>query len=157
MSIQKTIWIAVGCPLMGVVVTLLPISQAKAVEPIYTTWYSEIAIKGYDPVAYFTSGKAIKGKPKFTIKWRGAIWQFSNAKHRQLFFKAPEQYAPQYGGYCAYAVANNTTAGVDPEKFILHEGRLYLNYNAKINRKWREGMEWYIKQADQNWPHMVEE
>ena len=72
------------------------VSQAKA--PINTNWQG-VAIKGYDPVAYFTMGEPVKGIKEFEIQWKGAKWRFSSAAHRDLFTDNPEKYAPQYGGY----------------------------------------------------------
>ncbi len=130
---------------------------AAAVEPVNTTFFGKVAIKGYDPVAYFTMDAAVKGSKQYAFQWRGASWHFSMQEHLDMFKEAPEKYAPQYGGYCAYAVAQNDTANIDPAQFTVHDGKLYLNYNKKINKKWLAEKETYVKQADAYWPGLLEE
>lgn len=129
---------------------------ASAVEPINTTLLGNVAIKGYDPVAYFTKNAAVKGDRKYRHEWRGANWHFSTQEHLDMFQQAPEKYAPQYGGYCAYAVAQNDTANIDPTQFTIHDGKLYLNYNKKINQKWLANKAPFIEQADKYWPGLVD-
>lgn len=123
-----------------------------ALDPVYTSWYSNLAIKGYDPVAYFTDNKPVKGDAEFEFDWQGATWRFSSDDNRQRFINDPEEYAPQYGGYCAYAVAENNTAGIDPSQFSIVDGKLYLNYSQKIQNKWLLKQQYYIEQANKNWP-----
>lgn len=126
-------------------------AQAQAVN---TGWFSNVAIKGYDPVAYFTESRAVKGNKAHSVNWRGARWLFSSADNKQSFAANPEQYAPQYGGFCAWAVARGDRAGIDPQQFTVHEGRLYLNYNADIQQQWTADKAALIKAADQQWPQM---
>ena len=87
-------------------------TQAFAVEPVYTSFFSNKAIKGYDTVAYFTENKAVEGQAAFSTDYQGAKWLFSSQENLDLFIADPEKYAPQYGGYCAYAVAQNSTASI---------------------------------------------
>ena len=129
---------------------------ANAVEPVNTTFFGNVAIKGYDPVAYFTMDKAVKGKKSHAFQWRGASWHFSMQEHLEMFAEEPEKYAPQYGGYCAYAVAENDTANIDPTEFTVYDGKLYLNYNHKINKKWLADKDGYIREADKHWPGLVD-
>ena len=91
---------------------------------------------------------------KFSFTWRDIIWQFASAQHRDLFAKAPEKYAPQYGGYCAYAVSENHTADIDPEAWRIIEGKLYLNYSKSVQQMWLKEPEARIRRADQNWPNL---
>lgn len=128
-----------------------------AMEPVYTPWYSDTAIKGYDVVAYFTEGRAVKGEQRFQFRWRDANWLFASAAHLDAFMVDPERFTPQYGGFCAFGVAEGHAIGVDPEQFTVHNGKLYLNFNASVNRKWREHMENYISTADEKWPEMVQQ
>ncbi|MGB5324031.1 MAG: YHS domain-containing (seleno)protein [Pseudomonadales bacterium] len=121
-----------------------------------TTLFGNLAIEGYDPVAYFQLDQAVKGAQKFEYQWQGATWRFSSEQNRSLFEANPGYYAPQYGGYCAYAVAQNKTAGIDPEQFTIENDKLYLNYNAKIRKKWLENRAMFIEQADSNWPNVIE-
>jgi YHS domain-containing protein len=117
---------------------------------------SGAAIRGYDPVAYFTSSKSVKGSKEFTAQWRGATWHFASADHRDRFAAAPEKYAPQYGGYCAYGVAQGYTVSIDPAAWSVVDGKLYLNYSASVRRTWEKDIPSYIRKADANWPKALE-
>jgi YHS domain-containing protein len=114
-----------------------------------------IAIKGYDPVAYFTKGDPVKGSAEYQHEWNSAIWYFSSAEHRDMFIAEPEKYAPQYGGYCAYAVSQDETANIDPKSWKIVDGKLYLNLNKRIHRKWEKDIPGYIEKADKNWPGVL--
>lgn len=130
--------------------------SAAAKDAINSTLFGNLAIEGFDTVAYFTDNRAVKGNRQFETTWMDATWRFSSAQNRDLFAANPEQYAPQYGGYCAYAVAQNSTAGIEPEQFEIVDGKLYLNYNAKIKTLWLEMRDDYILAADSNWPGVIE-
>ena len=125
---------------------------SAAVDPIYTGFFSKEAIDGYDAVAYFTEGRPVEGSKDYTFEYQGAIWRFASQEHLDMFKADPEAYAPQYGGYCAYAVANGDTASAEPDLWTIHNGKLYLNYNRRINQEFRSNIDAYIKQADTNWP-----
>lgn len=107
-----------------------------------------IAIRGYDTVAYFTQGKPVEGNDKFTTQWSDATWKFSSQEHLDLFSAEPEKYAPQYGGYCAYGVANESLVKIEPEQWSIVDDKLYLNYNAKLNREWKKDIAGYVAKAD---------
>lgn len=126
-----------------------------ASDAINTGWFNNTAIKGYDTVAYFTEKKPVKGSKKFQHTWQEATWHFSGEEHLALFKNNPEKYAPQYGGYCAYAVAQGDLAGIDPSQFTVMNKKLYLNYNRDIQQKWLKKPVAYINQADQNWPKVL--
>ncbi len=113
-----------------------------------------VAIKGYDPVAYFIKGEAVEGSEEFTVEYEDAVWQFSSPEHRDLFLADPEKYAPAYGGYCAWAVSNGDFADIDPEQWVIHEGTLYLNFDARTNRRFNEDLPGNIQKAESNWPEM---
>ncbi|CAM2930411.1 YHS domain-containing (seleno)protein [Moritella viscosa] len=146
---------------MKYIIKLLVISSlifsfnSFAKDPIYTGYFSSKAVSGYDTVAYFTQSKAVKGLKKFTYEYKGEDWYFSNSQHLALFKQEPTKYAPQYGGYCAYAVANNGTASTDPTQWTIVNGKLYLNYNADIRQQWLKDKLNFIVKADQNWPHVL--
>ena len=125
------------------------VSAAK-VDPIYT--HSGFAIGGYDPVAYHDKGEALKGSPPFSYQWRGATWLFSSTENLARFQADPERYAPQYGGYCAYAVSQGHTASIDPEAWKIVNGKLYLNYSKSVKSKWEQDVPGNIRKADMNWP-----
>ncbi|MCV6604747.1 MAG: YHS domain-containing protein [Porticoccaceae bacterium] len=135
---------------------LLTAPFSHAVDAINTGFWGNTAIKGYDPVAYFTENKAVKGSKKFQYEWMDASWRFSSRENLERFRAAPEKYAPQYGGYCAYAVAKNDTAGIDPKQFTIVDGKLYLNYNKSINDKWLQQRDSFIRDADRHWPGLLD-
>ncbi|MGS2718507.1 YHS domain-containing (seleno)protein [Eionea flava] len=141
----------------GLFFLLLFSFSATATEPIYTGGSAKAAIRGYDTVAYFTEGKAVKGNKEISYEYLGATWWFSSEEHRQLFIDSPEAYAPQYGGYCAYAVSRNTTASIKPKVFNIHKGKLYLNYNKGVQKRWLKNKEERISNADNYWPELVNE
>lgn len=113
-----------------------------------------LMIDGYDPVAYFTERKPVKGLKGFEYQWMEATWRFASKENLELFKEDPEKYAPQYGGYCAYAVSQGYTAKVDPEAWDIVDGKLYLNYSKSVQKKWRKKRDEYIILADKNWPEL---
>lgn len=129
-------------------------SFASAGEKINTGWLSDVAIEGYDTVAYHTLQKAIKGSKKFEVKYKDATWRFANLENKKLFEAEPEKYLPQYGGFCAFAVAHDSTAGIDPEVFAIENGKLYLNYSKSVGEKWSANKAEFIEKADANWEHL---
>ncbi len=128
---------------------------AAAIDPIYTGFLSDTAAGGYDPVAYFSEGKPVAGSAEHSHQWMGASWRFASAENKALFASDPERYAPQYGGYCAYAVANGATAPGDPEVWKIVDGKLYLNVSRGIQDEWQKDVPGYIRRADENWPALL--
>ena len=124
---------------------------AHAEDPIYTNWRG-LALSGYDPVAYFTQGKPVPGSSEHELEWMGATWRFASAGSLAAFRADPTRYAPQYGGYCAWAVAQGYTASADPEAWRIVDGRLYLNYDADVQKKWEADIPGFIARADRSWP-----
>ncbi len=112
------------------------------------------AIEGYDPVAYFTDGKAVPGKDGITHEWMGATWKFANAEHRDAFAADPGKYAPQYGGFCAWAVSQGYTAKIDPAAWRIENGKLYLNYSKSVQARWAKDIPGNVAKADANWPEI---
>jgi YHS domain-containing protein len=113
-----------------------------------------VAIKGYDPVAYFEQSRPVMGSAQFTYSYMGATWWFANAADRDQFAQAPQKYAPQFGGYCAYAVSENHTANIDPDAWTIVDGKLYLNYSKGVQKKWAEDQSRRIDVGDKNWPSL---
>lgn len=111
-----------------------------------------VALHGYDAVAYFTDGKAVAGLPQFETAWSGATWRFASAANRDRFARTPEQFAPQFGGYCAWAVSRNYTADIDPNAFAVVDGKLYVNYSSLIQARWRLSRDENIQKGHANWP-----
>lgn len=136
-------------------VALAGAAAAHALSPVNKTLLGGLALDGYDPVAYFTDGKPVEGSKELTLEWNGATWRFASAAHRDEFKKTPEKYAPQYGGYCAWAVSQNYTADSDPEAWTIVDGKLYLNYDRKVMEKWKQDVPGNIAKADVNWPKLV--
>ncbi len=133
---------------------LLP-GQVLAKDEIFTGFWDNLAVSGYDPVAYFTESKPVEGKSKYSYEYKGAEWRFSSQEDLDKFVANPEKNAPQYGGYCAWAVAHNTTAKTDPTQWTIVDDKLYLNYDADIQSRWVKDKPKYIKQADTNWPGVL--
>lgn len=133
----------------GFILTLAVSALAQKSE-IYKT--SDGAIHGYDAVAYFKQGKAVKGDTRYSYTWKDAKWLFASQQDLDLFKANPEQYAPQYGGYCAYGTSQGHKAPTDPQAFTVAGGKLYLNYDADIRKTWSKDQTGYIQKADKNWP-----
>ena len=133
----------------------LAASPAWAADPIYTGTFSSLAVSGYDTVAYFTEGRPVEGDSRFEHEWKGATWRFSSAENLEKFRAAPERYAPQYGGYCAWAVAQGSTAPGNAEVWKIVDGKLYLNVNPDIAARWEKDIPGFIAKADANWPGVL--
>ncbi len=114
-----------------------------------------VAINGYDPVAYFTEGAPAPGSAGFTHDWNGVNWRFASAANRDLFAGNPQAHAPQYGGYCAYAVSRGATASTVPDAWTIHDGRLYLNYSLEVRSIWSGDIPGNVVRADANWPGVL--
>lgn len=110
-----------------------------------------VALKGYDPVAYFTTGVPAPGVEAHTITWKGATYRFATAEHRDRFAARPDAYAPQYGGYCAYAMSINQIADIDPARWAIVDGKLYLNKNRLAHFLWSANQRGHIADGDRNW------
>ena len=134
---------------------LLVLPLAMAAKPaVFAT--DEGAIRGYDPVAYFTDAAPTRGSDQFTASWQGATFHFANAENLNLFKGDPAAYAPQYGGYCAYAVSRGYTATTVPEAWAIVDGKLYLNYSLGIKQRWSGDAPANIRAANSNWPAVLE-
>ena len=139
-------------------ITLFLLTSATAfaqTAEVFTT--DNQAIRGYDPVAYFTESKPVKGNPDYSYAYKDATWLFSSAANRDAFKAAPDKYMPQYGGYCAYGTSQGHKAPTEPEAWTIVDGKLYLNYNPKVKTKWSENQAKNIQAADQQWPKLKDE
>jgi enamine deaminase RidA (YjgF/YER057c/UK114 family) len=148
--------VAERCPEEDVQTSMKLLALVCATFFASTAWADEpkLSISGYDPVAYFTEGKPVQGKPEFEYLWRRLRWRFVSAEHRDLFTRDPKYYAPQYDGYCAMGISEGEAAHkdtVDPEAWAIVEGKLYLAHNRYIMQVWRESAKERIRQADQAW------
>ena len=135
--------------LVASVALLFAASLSHADTPVFAT--DKGAIRGYDTVAYFTEAKAVKGSPEFTVDWNGATWRFANAVNRDAFAEDPERYAPQYGGHCAYAMSTGKLVPTDPEAWHIVDGKLYLNYSKRVQRRWLQDVPGFVAKADAQW------
>lgn len=114
-----------------------------------------LAIEGYDPVAYFTDKRPVKGDPRFRLVAGAAVYQFASAEHKAMFDASPEKYEPQYGGYCAYAASIDTISPIDPAFWEIVDGRLILQHNQKAWDAWHKDPGLSLVKADANWPGLV--
>ncbi len=128
---------------------------AFAKDQIYTSKFNNRAVGGYDAVSYFQDTGPVKGNKAFSTEYLGAQWRFKNQENLDAFKAEPEKYAPAYGGYCAWAVSQGKTAKGDPRHWSIHEGKLYLNYNSSIHKKWGADKEGFITSANEQWPAVI--
>jgi YHS domain-containing protein len=111
-----------------------------------------VALRGYDPVAYFKAGQPTKGTAEYRAEYKGSTFHFASQANRDAFVAEPTKYAPQYGGYCAYGTAGGYKAAIDPSAFTVVEGKLYLNYNRDVQKEWSKDVPGFIAKADKRWP-----
>ncbi|TCU27616.1 hypothetical protein EV130_10319 [Rhizobium azibense] len=130
MSYRKQTGGTVAYIIAGAAMLLAFAQPAFAQEPVNTGYFGDVAIKGYDPVAYFTENRAVEGSPAHSYRWLGAEWHFTSSENRDRFIAEPGRYAPQYGGYCADGVSFGTvTTNIDPKAWRIIDGKLYLSYD----------------------------
>lgn len=142
--------------LLLAVVTAYGLSAPAHTKPaaIYTT-QGTLAVAGYDPVAYFTVGRPLKGAVGIEAVHEGVRWRFASEANRATFLANPARFMPQYGGYCAWAVSQGYTAPADPMVWKIVAGRLFLNYNSTVGRDWERNVAGNISRADANWPKVL--
>jgi YHS domain-containing protein len=128
---------------------------ATAAKPEIHTSRGGVALDGYDAVAYFAQGMPVRGDARFEHRWKGAVWRFASADHRDHFVRDPERYAPQFGGYCAYAVSRGYTASGDPLVWRIVADRLYVNYSKEAGRLWAQDIPGNIARGRRNWPGVL--
>lgn len=130
-------------------------AQTDALRKKHINHINGLAISGYDPVAYFTESRAIKGKPEFQVTHKGITYYFSSVKHKELFLVKPNSYEPEYGGWCAFAMGDyGQKVKIDPETFKITNGKLYLFYNFLFNNtltSWNKNETNLIKLGNYNW------
>ena len=135
---------------------LLAVGAAHAADKqVYTGTFSSLAVSGYDPVAYFSERKPVKGDARFVTQYAGAEWRFASMENRDKFIADPQHFAPQYGGYCAWAVSEGSTASADPQRWKIVDDKLYLNYDADVQKKWELDIAGHIRKANKNWPAVL--
>jgi YHS domain-containing protein len=112
---------------------------------------NDLAIKGYDPVSYFTGSQPKVGNSELTATHKGAIYRFTSVANRDMFKNNPEKYAPQYGGFCAFGVAMEKKFDTDPLAWKIVDNKLYLNLNTDVQKRWLTDVPGYIAQSTENW------
>ena len=147
----------IAAAVFGCAVAFQPAPSFAKTDPVYTGTFSNLAVSGYDPVAYFTNGKPVKGNAVYKIIYKGAEYRFANTANLAKFKANPASYAPQYGGYCAWAVSQGYTASGDPTVWKIVNGKLYLNYNREVGAKWEKNIPSHIRSANTNWPKLLAE
>ena len=135
---------------LSVLLFAFTVAICNAQVPAYNN-EKGIAIKGYDPVAYFSDHAAVKGSTEFSHTWQGATWHFKNQANLDSFKSHPSTYAPEFGGYCAYGVSENHKAPIDPAAFTIVDNKLYLNYSPEVKKLWIKDTKGRIKKAEENW------
>jgi len=140
--------------ILGAAIAFIACTRTEKVASI-DTGSDGVAVRGFDTVAYFAAENAVKGDPKFEYAWNGAKWLFSSQENLDKFKQNPEAFAPQFGGYCAYAVSHGHTADGDPHAWKVVNGKLYLNYNPDVEQMWEKEQDKFIKDGEANWPKIV--
>ena len=141
--------------LVAACLSIVSITSHASEDEIYTTFFSDSGAGGYDVVAYFTENMPVEGSDDFTVEYKNAEWNFSSQANLDKFNENPDMYVPQYGGYCAWAIANGDTASGDPLQWTVLNNRLYLNYDADIQAMWSADRENLIAKGDMNWPGVL--
>ncbi len=136
--------------LIGAIIALPTFAE----DAVFNT--DDIAINGYDPVAYFEQGQPVEGLLDYAVNWNDAVWLFSTPEHMALFEGNPEAYAPQFGGYCAFALSKGQLAPTVPEAWTIVDGKLYLNYNLQARQLWSEDIPGNITKAESYWPDILQ-
>ncbi|MGB3455514.1 MAG: YHS domain-containing (seleno)protein [Litorimonas sp.] len=132
-----------------------PVAEASKPE-IYTSWRNDIAVDGYDVVS-FHAGRPVRGRTEFSARYRGVTWRFDTQANLDLFETNPAAFAPQFGGYCAWAVAMGKLAPGNAEHWHVEDGKLYLNYSVRVKKRWDALRDEFIDAAEENWPALLSE
>jgi YHS domain-containing protein len=135
---------------------VLAVASAFAEKTLVNVDEAGIALKGYDPVAYFTDNAPMKGQPQFSSRYKGATYYFASAEHKKTFDTNPAKYEPQFGGFCAYGVSKGYTVKIEPDAFQVVDGRLLLQYDKSVREKFRQDTPGNLKRADSNWPTILD-
>ena len=137
---------------MGLFVTAMTVPAAA--DKVFTGIIDGVALGGYDAVSYFTGSEPIPGKEDITSTWDGAVYRFSTPENRDMFMKSPQEFAPQYGGFCAYAAAKGALAPGDPLAWTVVDKKLYINLSPAIRKTWLQDVPGNIRKANANWPSL---
>jgi YHS domain-containing protein len=136
--------------ILAILIALTVVTRAASGQAINID-RAGVAIRGYDPISYFSDSAATKGLAKFAANYEGATYWFATGAHRDMFLTDPAHYVPVYGGFCACGVAQGHKVSIDPEAFRVVDGGFYLNYSKSVQRRWLEDVPGNIMKADKNW------
>ena len=160
-SAHPRTWVLLACTLIPTLTSCgSPKTGFSSDEPLVLQSKEGLAIKGYDPVTYFTDNEAVRGVSSITATYEGATYSFTTEANRRLFLSSPSRYVPAYGGWCAWAVATGegSLVPVNPRSFLIEEGRLFLFYDswlADTRRSWLRGARSGLRsRGDKNWNRM---
>ncbi|HMJ68576.1 MAG TPA: YHS domain-containing (seleno)protein [Cyclobacteriaceae bacterium] len=136
----------------GILVFVLVLTFGASYAQVTSYFNTDgVAIRGYDPVAYFSESAPVQGSKEFSYTWKGTEWRFKNNANLEVFKSNPEKYAPQFGGWCAYGVSENHKSPTQPAAFTIVDDKLYLNYNAKVKELWSKDIKGHVGKAESNW------
>lgn len=157
---RRPVWhevlLLLGLAALAALILQHDLVRAQSPKPaVFAEFKSKLALDGHDAVAYFKTGKPTKGQPQHAVSWNGVAWHFASAENRAAFEANPQAFAPQYGGYCAWAVSEGYTAKGDPNVWRIVDGKLYLNYNASVQVNWAKDIPGRIAKGDKNWPKVL--
>jgi YHS domain-containing protein len=138
------------------VLALATVAMAQSPKRLVNTDKRGLALKGHDPVAFFTEGRPIAGDHRYESNYKGTRYRFASAENKKLFEGDPAKYEPQFGGFCAYGVSRGYAVDVELDAFQIVEGRLLMQYDKDVRDKFNEATAANLKKADQNWPTVVE-
>ena len=148
----------VGIAIVLILVAVGGFATMKKISPVSWGWWgttnteSGVALRGYDPVAYFEQETPVLGSDELTHEWGDATWHFASVENQQRFSANSEQYAPQFGGFCAFAASKGFTADPDPEAWHIEDGKLYVFADLKVRDEWVSGLaEGSLVRSQENW------
>jgi len=154
MQLRKK-WVLLVLVIIGGVLLVVTVKRIKFLSwshaEVNTSLFSDEAINGYDAVAYFTENAAVKGEDAYSFQWKDATWYFASPAHLDSFKQAPEKYAPQFGGYGAFAVSKGFTVNSNPNVFVILDNKLYLFFESVYLDKWLAGGDRIRKVSEENW------
>lgn len=140
----------------GLATPVLARTQNRQWPPVQTA-DANLALQGHDPVAYFTTGGPLAGDSAHQLTWNGAVWRFATAENKAQFTAEPTAYAPQFGGYCAWATSRGYIAPGDAQHWRIVDNRLFLNFNDRARTLWEQDITGNIVLGDRNWPRVLTE
>ena len=147
--------ISTACAALVLAMLIAPSVRAQSASDV--NQIDGIALHGFDPVAYFTQNRAVKGDAQLTAAYHGVTYEFASKEDQAAFQANPEKYVPQYGGFCAFAASKGAKADIDPHEFAINDGKLYVNNNERALKLFQEDVKGNIEKADHNWPDVAKQ